>query len=313
MDGLPSVSAFLTPFIQTIAFGAVLYGASVVQAYYYMMNWDRDPVWMRYFVGIIIILETVGSACQFSSLNTYTVGVLNNPASILELDWTICAAPILINMVQVLVASFYIGRMWLYTKNIILASFTACLVLGRTISFAYAQHGICASRTWHEVRYSHNIRVPSILAMIFAPVSDGLIALTMVVYLFHSYTKVRRTRQVITWLVILTINTGVILVAAGICTLILYMKMPESLAYAGTLALSGKLYANSLLAMLNGRHALRSKLDDPVSLNSTSLYTSSLGFSRNVQTIPQPVRVHISREMYDNVIDIRTDMNQIKE
>ncbi|KAK7689116.1 hypothetical protein QCA50_007807 [Cerrena zonata] len=221
---LPSLTYFLTPFIQLIACSGILYGTSVLQSYHYMLNCDEDSVRTKLFVAFLFILETMCTAFSFYGLNAYTVGALQNPITLFALDWTVCATPILVNVIQILVSG---------------------------------------------------------------------------------------TRSVITWLLILTVNTGLVLSAVGICTLIAYLKMTDSLAYAGLLILSGKLYANSFLAMLNGRHALRTRFREPVTLNTSVLGLSSL--SPSTGAVIQPVQIEFSQETYDSTLDIGTIVNLSKQ
>ncbi|KAK7689018.1 hypothetical protein QCA50_007709 [Cerrena zonata] len=153
------------------------------------------------------------------------------------------------------------------------------------------------------------MKIPLIVALSSGPVADGITALTIAVYLYRSSPRMRRMKQIVTWLLVMTVNTGFILFANGLCALITYLTMPDSFAWSGMLLISGKLYANSLFAMLNGRNALRAKLSEPMIVRTTEITTSSV--SRD-DLITQPERVHIYREVYRGV-DIDSNGNPVKQ
>ncbi|KAK7689014.1 hypothetical protein QCA50_007705 [Cerrena zonata] len=83
----------------------------------------------------------------------------------------------------------------------------------RAAGFAYAQRGICTAKTWFEIRGDHTTRIPTIIAMASGPIADGISALTVAMSLYHSspHVKIRRMRHVVTWLLVMTVNTGFIL------------------------------------------------------------------------------------------------------
>ncbi|KAK7689015.1 hypothetical protein QCA50_007706 [Cerrena zonata] len=145
--------------------------------------------------------------------------------------------------------------------------------------------------------------------MITAPIADAIAALSVAISLYRSLPKIQRMRHIITWLLVMTINTGLILVAVGICTLVMFLKRTQSITWGGVLVLSGKLYANSLLAMLNGRLALRSRLDCSV-VHPNDLMLPSV--SRAQYANPNPVHVHISRDVsHTDVINIQVEPSQV--
>ncbi|KAK7689027.1 hypothetical protein QCA50_007718 [Cerrena zonata] len=85
----PSLTYVLAPFVQLIACSGILYGTAVLQSYYYMLNCDKDPKWMKLFVTLLFVLETATTASSFYGLNVYTVGALQDPTTLFNLDWKV--------------------------------------------------------------------------------------------------------------------------------------------------------------------------------------------------------------------------------
>ncbi|KAK7689035.1 hypothetical protein QCA50_007726 [Cerrena zonata] len=323
---LPSISYFLAPFLQAIAVGGILYGTSLLQVYYYLINCDREPTWTKLFVALVFIIETISTALSFVALNAYTIKVMENPSSLLILDWHVLrqftplrsqhrsnSSDKVINR-HMPVHKCQDNRSFaqlLYWSNVDIHEKQISDWTGRDpVGFAFAQHQICSAGTWISIRFDHRTKVATLVAMTSAPIADAITALSVATTLYRSLPKIRRMRQIITYLLVMTINTGFILVAVGLCTLITFLKMSESITWAGTLLLSGKLYANSLFAMLNGRLALRSRLNNPI-VRSDDLMLPSI--SRAQSAIQKPVHVHISREVYStDVINIEAEPIQFK-
>jgi len=92
-----------------------------------------------------------------------------------------------------------------------------------------------------------------------ATLSDFLIAITVCYYLhkFGSGQSVgSRTEHIINRLILYSINTGLFASLFSIATLILYLRLPNSLAFTALLQVQSKLYPVCLLASLNARKTL---------------------------------------------------------
>ncbi|KAM5544618.1 hypothetical protein V8D89_001516 [Ganoderma adspersum] len=87
---------------------------------------------------------------------------------------------------------------------------------------------------------------------------DLTLAGTLVVFLLRNRTGAERTDSMIQTLVVYTINTGLVTSVVGIVAFIFALIKPGNLVYFAMGIIVTKLYANSVLALLNTRRYLSS-------------------------------------------------------
>ncbi|KAI0654671.1 hypothetical protein C8Q70DRAFT_1086597 [Cubamyces menziesii] len=103
---------------------------------------------------------------------------------------------------------------------------------------------------------------------------DSIVSGVLITVLLKSKTGFKRTDSLIQTLMVYTINTGVI---AGILTFVFALVMPGNLIYTAVGVVATKLYANSVLAVLNARRSLSER----VGLDGSR--TNTLQFGGNLQ------------------------------
>ncbi|KAJ7190403.1 hypothetical protein GGX14DRAFT_483216, partial [Mycena pura] len=82
---------------------------------------------------------------------------------------------------------------------------------------------------------------------------DILIATCMTYYLAKSTSEYRRTRVLLSKLIRMTIETGSITAVVALANLILFFAFPGKTYYGAPALIMPKLYANTILAVLNAR------------------------------------------------------------
>jgi hypothetical protein len=110
---------------------------------------------------------------------------------------------------------------------------------------------------------------------LFAVLSDILIAGFLCVLLHGSRTGFKRTDTIVTTLIIYAINRCLLTAVVAILEVIVFSLMPHSLWFVAIDFVIGKLYANSLLATLNSRAAVRAATTDMVN----SIHVSDIQFN----------------------------------
>ncbi|KAI0656158.1 hypothetical protein C8Q70DRAFT_1015449 [Cubamyces menziesii] len=112
----------------------------------------------------------------------------------------------------------------------------------------------------------------------FSVASDIILAGILVFTLLRirRESKVRSTRTVLNTLIIYTINTGLLTSIVSFFAFLFAIVMRGNFIYAGISIVGAKLYANSVLALLNSRRYLHDRLqDDFSSVSMDSSETSS--------------------------------------
>ncbi|EJF56507.1 hypothetical protein DICSQDRAFT_163857 [Dichomitus squalens LYAD-421 SS1] len=125
---------------------------------------------------------------------------------------------------------------------------------------------------------------------------DSILAGTLIAYLLGGRTGNRRTDDMIQTLIVYTINTGLVTSVAGLFTFVFALIMPRNMIYIAVGLVATKLYACSVLALLNSRRYLSSSLVD-------TLNTQSMQFNNDTgcvhcsaiqrRTAPEPVAVSL--------------------
>jgi len=92
---------------------------------------------------------------------------------------------------------------------------------------------------------------------IFAVLSDVLIAGSLCYLLYGSRTGFKRTDTIVTTLIVYAINRCLLTSVVAVIEVIVFCTLPHTLWFVGIDFVIGKLYANSLLATLNSREAIR--------------------------------------------------------
>ncbi|KAK7682724.1 hypothetical protein QCA50_014107 [Cerrena zonata] len=123
--------------------------------------------------------------------------------------------------------------------------------------------------------------------------TDAIIASTMAFYLHRKQGQIRKTRGIITWLILYFVNTGAILVALSLTSLITFFAAPNSLLFCATILLYNRALANALFGALNARLLLRTKQNDIVTFGGTSVSGNTTFPSHHVQK----VQVHVERDV----------------
>ncbi|XP_006455895.1 hypothetical protein AGABI2DRAFT_180743 [Agaricus bisporus var. bisporus H97] len=93
------------------------------------------------------------------------------------------------------------------------------------------------------------------------------------------------TNAVLSKIIIFFISSGLLTTLVSIVYMVLYSSLPDVLLFVGATFSSSKLYANSALAMLNGRRHLRSQLAPSC---ENELPTSALHFRSGETSVSSP-------------------------
>ncbi|KAI0819089.1 hypothetical protein BC629DRAFT_1588401 [Irpex lacteus] len=241
-----SIEAFIGPSFVLICLSFILYGLVVAQVYFYFTTY-RDNLPTRFIVIILCVLESLHTAVCLHMGYTLLVIGLDNPAKLLNVPWSSGAAIYL----EVGVFCARVG------------------VAFRSTAFA------CMEATWFDLANSKwYIRVTTV-ALSLAVLADLSVTTTFLWALnrSHSLAHTRNTKSVVQKLIKYTLSCGILTAMISITTLILYSVFPTDLHYAGALMLLTKVYANSMLAMLNRREGIK---EDAARNDGFSLHLSNL-------------------------------------
>ncbi|OCH87207.1 hypothetical protein OBBRIDRAFT_837569 [Obba rivulosa] len=235
-----------------VVVSATLYGITVVQAYSYFRQNERDPSWLKALVFALWILDTFHQVLLIHSMYHYMIIEYGNPLSIVIPLWSFSAA------VVVSVGSdgnYYEGSVLLQTVEIgqAMASLAFCEFVA-TIVF------IALGLKLKSFNVNGTINGVFYLGAAAAATADIILATSLVVILWKRQTGFRKTDTVLRTLIIYSINTCALTCLVGITSIITFASLQSSpsLVYVAFYHQLPTLLFNALLATYNSRQELRS-------------------------------------------------------
>ncbi|OSC99549.1 hypothetical protein PYCCODRAFT_1372907 [Trametes coccinea BRFM310] len=263
--------------IGAVALGAVLgvmlYGLTIHQVYRYTKMYPTDKPGLKIFVSnITALLETVHTALWLvAGLVNYhylieqpfvTVSSLNGHWYVLlcveNLLQYVCTCLSQIMDCR-LIYHDQVGPRW---RLLVIPAAALILVAKGSSHFSTSSNFRVTSKVSDFQRLNWLVAT----AYGVASVTDIIIAVSLVIVFHRSRTGSKRMNTVLDLLIAYTVNTGN---AAQFCSSII---LPGNLIYAGVSIVGTKLYANSVLAVLNSRRYINERwMDDFASIHLPDL------------------------------------------
>ncbi|KAF7981898.1 hypothetical protein HWV62_31487 [Athelia sp. TMB] len=146
----------------------------------------------------------------------------------------------------------------------------------------------------HTFAELHAIKDASMAINILGAVSDLFLAATLCVLLHRSRSGIKNTDNLLNKLILFSVSTGLLTSLCALASLIAILAAPSTFIYIAFFFNIGRLYSNTMLAVLNARNSLRK--DTAISTQGISLsnFGASSRVSQNART--ERVTVHATRE-----------------
>ncbi|KAI0656152.1 hypothetical protein C8Q70DRAFT_396054 [Cubamyces menziesii] len=286
--GIPSLGTTLGPIYLGVTMGVMLYGLTIHQAYRYYKHYPEDGFFYpRGIVTLILTFETLHTAVWMYLGYRYLVVEAFDIGGILASHWTVSFTFILTPCTLYTCQVFYCYRIWhfgstFYRWFLIPAAVTMCT----GVMFAIVA-GVKAFLIVKQIPDLNRLNWMVSVAYGFSGGSDILLAGILIFTLLRirKESKVRSTRSVLNTLIIYTINTGLLTSIVSFFAFLFATILPGNFIYAGISIVGSKLYANSVLALLNSRRYLNNRLQDDFS-------SVNLGGADTIEQMSPAARTH---------------------
>ncbi|KAI0826385.1 hypothetical protein BC629DRAFT_75543 [Irpex lacteus] len=246
----PQSESFGGPFFVIVWISFILYGLGLAQVYFYLTTY-RDHYAMRLVVILLCVLETmqVGTCIHF--LYADLVADFSNPENLLTVLWSEIAAMSLELIINGLVQSYYIYRIWRLSHNIPMVVYLS-VVLGcrtatgfRASSFAYPYND------WLVLGVLKPYKRFAAATLSLSVLLDSSITFILWLYLRHAHSLAckRSTRNTVHKLMYYALSAGGLTTMASVVTLCVFIMAASPVLFGGLAMIMAKLYANSMLAM----------------------------------------------------------------
>ncbi|KAJ8487662.1 hypothetical protein ONZ51_g4041 [Trametes cubensis] len=242
--------------------GIMLYGLTIHQVYRYFKMYPKDRATLKALVLIILALESwhilLWGVAGYHYLIEEPYTAQTSSELSINGNWSVRLSVIATSLTIGATQCFYAWRVynigphykWLVTPAVLF------LVVDKGFAFAA---GIEAFRETSTVADFQRLNWLVAASYGLASVTDLTLAGTLVFVLHKSRTGSKRTDSVLDTLIKYTINTGVL---TSLLAFIFAIILPGNLIYAGISIVGTKLYANSVLAVLNSRREINNRLED---------------------------------------------------
>ncbi|CAE6478081.1 unnamed protein product [Rhizoctonia solani] len=226
-----------------------LYGIMVTQTTMYFVAFPRDHGWIKLMVAYMFIVDTLNSIFNIGLVWKYTITYFGDYERILVSSWWFNVEPMMTVMISSSTQCFFAWR---------IAKLTGQTWMGWAIAFSALIQFFGGTATTvgtfilQEFSRFHELTVPVIIWLVLSAVTDVFITCILSWYLHTHRTGFSKTDDVITRLVRLTVQTGLITTVWATTDLIVYLCFQNNLHVFFQLPLC-KLYTNSLMSTLNSR------------------------------------------------------------
>jgi len=275
----------------------LLFGITVCQTWIYFWQYGkRDPKPLKLLILVILILDTLHTILCIYSIYWYLVLNFGNVENLGYNMWAMNVQVDINGLVDYLVQIYYARRVYIVSNSIILPAIIvllggSCLTFGLVFTVKAA-----AIKAWSGY---HSLIAITCIGLGTGVIADMLIAISMCWFLYQKRTGFARTDSIITTLMSYSINSGLLTSVLTAAVLISFATNPEAMVWQLFFWPMGKIYANSLLAMLNSRDHVRErtttdKVENAYSLSSFRIAQRSASEKSNSKPTAVSISVHHS-------------------
>ncbi|KAI0788102.1 hypothetical protein C8Q74DRAFT_1255718 [Fomes fomentarius] len=239
-------------------FSSMIYGLTCLQTFQYFRSHRAasDGRCIHLLVLLLLALDTFHQALILHVDYTYLVLGFANPIKLLSsLPWT-GPVEILVNGTLGFIFNvFNIYRLWRLCNNVYVV--TPALLLSLANYASGISYAIRMFQCQNMSQAMEKLKDHGLAQLALSATTDILVSAALGYYLYKSRTGVRRSKDMIGKLIIMTVTTGAFCATWNIAAVIVYVAAPQTLAAVFFTFIMSKLYANAVLTTLNMRQYMR--------------------------------------------------------
>ncbi|KAI0095025.1 hypothetical protein BDY19DRAFT_61740 [Irpex rosettiformis] len=235
-----------------------LSGILATQVFMYIKFYPKDRTKFKVMVALVWILDLAHSALICVANWFYLIDNFSNQDAPKQINWSVDATVALTAITTLIVHLFFTQRVFtLSKKNLWIAGLSILLVVLRVVSALSCMAQMSKLKTWDNFRHSSEWLWTAGLSISAA--ADVLIAGSLIVLLRRSRTGWESMDHMIKYIVVYTIENGLLTSLFAVLSLICWVTMSTNLIFLALHFTISKLYANSLLTALNARNELQQR------------------------------------------------------
>ncbi|KAI1784888.1 hypothetical protein LXA43DRAFT_1119767 [Ganoderma leucocontextum] len=299
-------------------FGLILYGVSLHQAYLYFRVHHADSVWLKCYVVLLLLLDTLHSATLMITCYLKLISHYFDIPYLSKSIWPLSILTLVAGATVLLCQGFFAYRVYrVGRKSKILA--VACMF------GLLAELGVCVVATvkaFGTATYQEFTAYTWMLstALGIAVVVDTVLTAVLICVLHTSRTGIKSTNSMLDTLVAYAVTTGLLTDIFNTLSFVFALAYSQNLWYTTMNVQATKVYTNSVLAALNYRRP-RGSTSQPtwgtsdiinlgaVELDGVSRFPGAVTSAKRTQTDTRTTTGHDeeSARGHGDVIEIKVE------
>jgi hypothetical protein len=289
----------------------LLYGVICMQTFRYWQAYEHDKKILKCLVASICILETVHTALTVYAVEFYLIMHFGDVTNLEYAVWGMPASYVIGFIIAYAVNICFIWRIlqlsqkrWIAICFVILATIRCGFGLANcSLSFYYPMWKI----------FREHVFPTMVVGWVLSAVVDSAIAFTLCLYLRKRRTGMNQTDSILNRLLLYSINTGAVTSFCAILVVVMFLSLPNNLAFIGFVQVQSKLYAISFLASLNTRKRPETAKQSVPAAEGVALsfmpnfLTFETSHQQSSHLTPIEVRKSVVMNIYGDVLDTELD------
>ncbi|KAH9902427.1 hypothetical protein C8Q73DRAFT_3044 [Cubamyces lactineus] len=254
---LPPLQNTFGAYLVCTFLGCMLFGLTTHQTYRYYRLYPTDGIGLKALVGLLLCLDILHTITSCHVCYYYLVNNYFNPESMAIGVWSIRLGITETGLVILVSHCFYARRLFLLGNGHFFPVSIIAVLLITEIGFCIAATAESFIQGSFESFFKYQWMIWAVLSV--AVLVDLVATSILTYYLRRSRTGFKKTDSMVDILMVYAINTGLSTSVLTFASLICAIVSPHDLVWAAITVVSTKMYANSLLAVLNSRRSLIDK------------------------------------------------------
>ncbi|KAJ7765795.1 hypothetical protein B0H16DRAFT_1524419 [Mycena metata] len=251
---MPSVAQLTLPMFLGTILNWALFGTLLVQVYIYFSAFPQDRRWWKHLVIAIVFLETVETfANARDMIHIFGVG-FGNMDVLDNVGWAWFSVPVMGSIIACICQTFYGWRLYIISQNPFVFGLIMLVSAVQLVAGLWTGVNICIAKKFSLLQSFNLIPTATWLA---ATSCADLLIVAGTVYSLHKSRQPefgsKRTNSIITRVITLTAETGILCMAFALVDLFLFVNFPSTNYHLAVCIELSKIYSNSILLIFNSR------------------------------------------------------------
>ncbi|TFK20007.1 hypothetical protein FA15DRAFT_673921 [Coprinopsis marcescibilis] len=285
----------LGPVLLGVFVNTYLYGIVTLQYATYLTTKFQDPLWIKFTVLMLFLLDTVHSSSLIWMVWVYTVENFGNYAGLLIPIWPY-PLTIVVTALTAFVTQFFLSyRIFRLTKGRVMYFITIFIELV-TLALGF----VCAVKAW-SIRLATELAGlrPYLTAWLCLEMAIDVVICGMLLYtLGESRTGFAKSDTVIRRLMRAAIQTGCFAGIFAAITLILFLTKGDTQLFSMFGIPIGRVYSNTLMDTILCRGELRDLVGRR---EETTQQLGNGSYTIGSHSVTSPVQLHIHKEIHTDI------------